>query len=59
MHVRSFDFDDGLLLFKVPVLEKKPTPEAPKPTATPQKGIVSASILSVSLSLFSSSVCTM
>lgn len=37
MHVIFFDCDNDLLLFKVPVDEKKPIPEAPKPTVTPQK----------------------
>lgn len=46
------DFDDGLLLFKVPRVEKKPTPEAPMPTSAPQKGMVSASVFCFFIPVF-------
>lgn len=37
MLINFFDCDNDLFLFKVPVVEMKPTPEAPKATVTPQK----------------------
>lgn len=34
-----------MLLFKEPTAEKKPTPEAPKPAVTPQKGFPQGTII--------------